>query len=155
MNHTPRKQTLCPREIHMVLWTNAMYVPDEFNELENVVRPLMRQRENDVLLSKKLFNIVDIATPESFRSVADRFGLSKGVTWKIFKEMIWILKRWLPHFIRWSNDAECKESERIFEIRSRGFPGVVGVIDGCHIAIKQPLRNANDYYNRKEFHSII
>lgn len=40
-------------------------------------------------------------------------------------------------------------------MRSRGFPGVVGAIDGCHIPIKQPPGNANDYYNRKEFHSII
>jgi len=44
---------------------------------------------------------------------------------------------------------------QIFRMRSRGFPGVVGAIDGCHIPIKQPPGNANDYYNRKEFHSII
>ncbi|XP_029670963.1 uncharacterized protein LOC115240131 [Formica exsecta] len=30
----------------------------------------------------------------------------------------------MPHFIRWPNNAECEESERVFRIRSRGFPGV-------------------------------
>ncbi|XP_025266548.1 putative nuclease HARBI1 isoform X2 [Camponotus floridanus] len=100
-------------------------------------------------LSKKLLlTLWIIATPESFRSVADRFGLSKCVTWKIFKEVVWVLKRIMPRFIRWSNDVECVESERIFRMRSRGFPGVVGAIDGCHIPIKQPPGNANDYYNR-------
>ncbi|XP_011858212.1 PREDICTED: putative nuclease HARBI1 [Vollenhovia emeryi] len=127
-----------------------------YMELENIVRPLIRQRENDIPLSKKLFLTVwIIATPESFRSVADRFGLSKGIAWKAFKEVVWTLRRIMPRFIRWPNNEDCEESEKIFRIRSRGFPGVVGAIDGCHIAIKQPPRNANDYYNRKEFHSII
>ncbi|CAL1678273.1 unnamed protein product [Lasius platythorax] len=120
------------------------------------MRPLIRQRENDIPLSKKLFlTLWIIATPESFRSVAGRFGLSKGVAWNIFKEVVYALKRIMPRFIRWPNNAECEESERVFRIRSRGFPGVVRAIDGCHIRIKQPPRNANDYYNRKEFHSII
>lgn len=40
-------------------------------------------------------------------------------------------------------------------MRSMGIPGVAGAIDACHIAIKQPVGNAHDYYNRKGFHSII
>ncbi|KAI4471954.1 hypothetical protein MML48_1g17594 [Holotrichia oblita] len=36
-----------------------------------------------------------------------------------------------------------------------GFPGVVGLIDGCHITIKQPTHNAIDFYNRKDYHSVI
>ncbi|KAF2886736.1 hypothetical protein ILUMI_19437, partial [Ignelater luminosus] len=35
------------------------------------------------------------------------------------------------------------------------LPGVVGIIDGCHIEIKQPINNAVDFFNRKETHSII
>lgn len=38
---------------------------------------------------------------------------------------------------------------------STGFPGVIGLIDGTHIAIKQPMHNAVDFYNRKEYHSVI
>ncbi|XP_025155141.1 uncharacterized protein LOC112588680 [Harpegnathos saltator] len=41
---------------------------------------------------------------------------------------------------------------QIFEIKSNGFPGVIGVIDGCHIPCKQSVGN---FYNRKGFHSII
>ncbi|XP_012057462.1 PREDICTED: uncharacterized protein LOC105620582 [Atta cephalotes] len=36
-----------------------------------------------------------------------------------------------------------------------GFPNIIGTINGCHIPCKQPVENDNDYYNRKEFHSII
>ena len=36
----------------------------------------------------------------------------------------------------------------------KGFPGVVGAIDGTHIPIKAPKENPNDYINCKFFHSI-
>ncbi|KAJ8910566.1 hypothetical protein NQ315_008951 [Exocentrus adspersus] len=46
------------------------------------------------------------------------------------------------------------DSAEIFQDRSRGFPGVIGMIDGCHIPCKQPPANEVNYYNRKGFHSI-
>ena len=36
-----------------------------------------------------------------------------------------------------------------------GFPQIVGCVDGCHIPIKAPQSNPEDYVNRKGFHSII
>ncbi|XP_055843575.1 putative nuclease HARBI1 [Episyrphus balteatus] len=43
-----------------------------------------------------------------------------------------------------------------FREKSGGrIPGIIGAIDGCHIQIKQPLRNPIDYYNRKNSHSDI
>ena len=35
-----------------------------------------------------------------------------------------------------------------------GFPGVIGVIDGTHIAIRAPMNSPDDYINRKKFHSV-
>ena len=35
------------------------------------------------------------------------------------------------------------------------FPQAVGAIDGCHIRIKAPLKDAEDYINRKDYHSIV
>jgi hypothetical protein len=35
------------------------------------------------------------------------------------------------------------------------FPLVVGAVDGCHIRIKAPKENPEDYINRKDYHSII
>lgn len=35
------------------------------------------------------------------------------------------------------------------------FPGVVGVIDGCHIPISAPTEYPISYINRKGFYSIL
>lgn len=41
------------------------------------------------------------------------------------------------------------------EIMQRwGFPGVVGIIDGFHVAILKPTENEQNYINRKGYHSI-
>ena len=36
----------------------------------------------------------------------------------------------------------------------KGFPRVVGAIDGTHIPIKAPIENPNEYINRKLFLSV-
>ncbi|XP_065664540.1 putative nuclease HARBI1 [Hydra vulgaris] len=35
------------------------------------------------------------------------------------------------------------------------FPLVIGAVDGCHIRIKAPKKNPENYINRKDYHSII
>ena len=35
-----------------------------------------------------------------------------------------------------------------------GFPQVIGVIDGTHIPIQQPVANKHDYFCYKQFYSI-
>ncbi|CAL1682526.1 unnamed protein product [Lasius platythorax] len=45
------------------------------------------------------------------------------------------------------------ESARIFE-EKKGFPGVIGAIDGTHIKIAAPKENQESYINRKGYHSI-
>ncbi|XP_025267615.1 protein ALP1-like [Camponotus floridanus] len=35
------------------------------------------------------------------------------------------------------------------------IPGIIGAIDGTHIAIKAPQHNFVDYYNRNNYHSVI
>ncbi|XP_039290732.1 putative nuclease HARBI1 [Nilaparvata lugens] len=45
-------------------------------------------------------------------------------------------------------------SKDVFQVRSHGFPGIIGVMDSTHIKIKQPVDNAHDYYNRNKYHSV-
>ncbi|CAH1981438.1 unnamed protein product [Acanthoscelides obtectus] len=35
-----------------------------------------------------------------------------------------------------------------------GFPGVIGCVDGTHIAISRPAREAHNFYNRKGYYSL-
>ncbi|XP_047124185.1 putative nuclease HARBI1 [Hydra vulgaris] len=51
-------------------------------------------------------------------------------------------------------EAEVKEIMKQFEDMS-SFPLVVGAVDGCHIRIKPPKKNPENYINRKDYHSII
>ncbi|XP_018359723.1 PREDICTED: putative nuclease HARBI1, partial [Trachymyrmex cornetzi] len=96
-----------------------------------------------------------LSKQESYLSVGDRFGLSKSTGHGIVKEIVNVLVQLIPEYIVWPNRQMCNISSTIFERRSGGFPGVVGAIDGVHIKCKAPPGNANDYYNRKGFHSII
>ena len=41
------------------------------------------------------------------------------------------------------------------EMSSHRFPGVVGMIDDTHIAIRMPAERGVDYYNRKEYYSVV
>ncbi|CAD6228503.1 GSCOCG00012053001-RA-CDS, partial [Cotesia congregata] len=135
-------------------------------ELENVIRPHIPNIDDDdhddnddinlIPLKKKiLLTIWILATPDSYRSVADRFGLPKSTAHLIFQVIIDIVTNLLPQFVRWPDANGCEVIEAGFLSKPQGFPGIIGAIDGCHIEILQPPGNANDYYNRKEKHSII
>ncbi|XP_067208395.1 uncharacterized protein [Linepithema humile] len=127
-----------------------------FQELLNVVAPFINEENVNVSMEKKLmFTIWILAKPESFLAAGDRFDLGKSTGHKIFKNVINALVMLMPEYIKWPNAIQCQLSSNIFQNRSRGFPGVIGAIDGCHIPCKQPIGNATDYYNRKGFHSII
>lgn len=37
----------------------------------------------------------------------------------------------------------------------KGFPGVVGMIDGTHISITKPAERGIDYFNRKDYYLVV
>ncbi|XP_050517687.1 putative nuclease HARBI1 [Diabrotica virgifera virgifera] len=127
-----------------------------FERLFNCIRAVHHIEDRLVPLEKKiLFTVWVIGKPESFLAAGDRFGLAKSSAHKIFYQIVDELGQITNQYIRWPNMQKIQQTANVFELRSRGIPGVVGAIDGCHIPIKQPVRNANDFYNRKGFHSII
>ncbi|XP_023311195.1 putative nuclease HARBI1 [Anoplophora glabripennis] len=54
--------------------------------------------------------------------------------------------------ITWPSNAEKIEIEHYF--RTKGFPGVIGAIDGSHVKIDKPTNDPDSYLNRKHFFSI-
>lgn len=59
-------------------------------------------------------------------------------------------------FIKWPDaNVYAEISTQISDMKAIPFPGIIGAIDGTHIRIEPPKNNANAYYNRKKFHSII
>ena len=51
----------------------------------------------------------------------------------------------------------CLKSSRNCQqfFQHKGFPGVIGAIDGSHIPIKTPTVDAEQYFNRTKFPSIV
>ncbi|CAN7943069.1 unnamed protein product, partial [Ixodes hexagonus] len=93
-----------------------------------------------------------LGNQESYRGVADRFGVNKGTLFYVAAEVVETWAAYATTDIMWPTDLG--DLAQRFE-EKWGFPGVVGAIDGCHIAIKAPEVEQAAYYNRLEFHSVI
>ena len=50
--------------------------------------------------------------------------------------------------IKWQPGQILRNTTKTFE-DMKGFPRIVGAINGTHIPIKVPIENQNDYINRK------
>ncbi|XP_034945948.1 protein ANTAGONIST OF LIKE HETEROCHROMATIN PROTEIN 1-like [Chelonus insularis] len=94
-----------------------------------------------------------MATPDSYRSVCDRFDVGKGTAWRTVWKFVSALYKYLPTFITWPTQAEAARTAAYIENRYR-FPGVIGAVDGMHVKICKPQINACNYINRKGQYSI-
>ncbi|XP_029165920.1 putative nuclease HARBI1 [Nylanderia fulva] len=94
-----------------------------------------------------------MATPDSYRSVATKFGVDKATSFRALRRVTYALHCVAPQFIKWPRDEIAVSVMERFK-RSCGFPNVIGAIDGTHIKIRAPPKDAQSYINRKGFHSI-
>lgn len=88
----------------------------------------------------------------SFRDVGDRFDITISCLFYVLRRMIYFLSGISATVIKWPSDVEKVNIESHF--REKGFPGVIGAIDGSHIKIDKPKVDPDSYLNRKHFHSI-
>ena len=58
-----------------------------------------------------------------------------------------LVNNYRNELIKWPPGKTLRNTTIKFE-DMKGFPGVVGAIDGTHIPIKAPIENPNDYINR-------
>lgn len=88
----------------------------------------------------------------SYRDVSDRFDISLSSLRKIVIKMTYFLSNLSNEMIQWPDLNERVTIERNF--RQKGFPGVIGAIDGSHVKIDKPTEDPDSYLNRKHFYSI-
>ncbi|XP_048515010.1 putative nuclease HARBI1 [Athalia rosae] len=126
------------------------------NELVNIIGQRTHRTHFKIPLEKQiLLTIWLLAKPESFLAAGDRFGVAHSTAHYCFAGITRILSSFIRRYIQWPHADERSRIVREFQQRSRGISGVVGVIAGSHILIKQPAYNEVDYYNRKGFHSVV
>ena len=90
-----------------------------------------------------------------YRATSNLFGIGQLTVCNILHAVSEAIdEKLLPKLICLPNEAEVQTFIREFEEIS-GFPQAVGAIDGCHIRIKAPLKDAEDYINTKDYHSIV
>lgn len=100
-----------------------------------------------------LMSLWILATPDTFRSVALRFGVSPGVLHMVYKKVVDVLCDEAPNYVQWPNADERARIEERFRI-SCGLSGVVGAVDGTHIYIVRPGEDAPRFVNRHGTFSI-
>ncbi|XP_050513236.1 putative nuclease HARBI1 isoform X2 [Diabrotica virgifera virgifera] len=88
----------------------------------------------------------------SFRDVGDRFDVTVSSVNRILYRLTMFLSNLSPEIIKWPTAAEKHVSQQHFA--NKGFPNVIGAIDGCHIKIDRPDNDPDSYINRKGFYSV-
>ena len=92
---------------------------------------------------------------ETYREIGNLFGISESVCFNSVQLFVKTFREYIvPKAVRWPTPEEKIEISSSIE-DSKGFPGVMGMIDGCHIPVKRPANGGAHYYNRKDFYSII
>jgi len=95
-----------------------------------------------------------LATGESVRSLSLMFNLSKKTICKCIHETCEVLNSLSGEFVKFPEIIEHQNKVKADFANYSGFPGVIGAIDGTHIAIKRPRQDEHIYVNRKGFHSL-
>ncbi|KAI4455734.1 hypothetical protein MML48_9g00000305 [Holotrichia oblita] len=72
---------------------------------------------------------------------------------KVIYEVVNALEAIADHWIQFPIDVDSKQQIQLGFLEKFGFLGVLGAIDGTHVAILQPVQDEYIYFNRKRFHS--
>ncbi|KAE8739517.1 hypothetical protein FOCC_FOCC014973, partial [Frankliniella occidentalis] len=120
---------------------------------EHLVSKNRLQRERTPFIHIMLMVTWLLATPDSFRSVALRFGVVPSTLYYFYIYIIEALRELSARYICWPNEEERVVIKNTFE-RATGFPGVIGCIDCTHVYITAPVQDSQQYVNRHHTYSI-
>ena len=96
----------------------------------------------------KLLSVIWLlATEESYRSVADRFGMSKGSLHFTAMQVVEVISQKISKFVAWPTENKMKVMANDNQMKY-SLPGIYGFIDGSHIPIKGRTANREAFINR-------
>uniref|UniRef100_A0A8C3F917 DDE Tnp4 domain-containing protein n=1 Tax=Chrysemys picta bellii TaxID=8478 RepID=A0A8C3F917_CHRPI len=92
-----------------------------------------------------------LATPDSYRSVANQFGVGKSTVGIVLMQVCKAINRiLLRRTVTLGNVQEIVDG-----IAQMGFPNCGGAIDGTHIPILAPPHLGSEYVNQKGYFSMV
>ncbi|XP_052276849.1 putative nuclease HARBI1 isoform X2 [Dreissena polymorpha] len=126
-----------------------------FEALCREVAPSMQRERSMTVNTRLLATIWMLSNKECYRSVADRFGISKGTLHLTVIQTCQTLSNLKDKYIKFPEARrEMLSLAEGFRVRC-GFPGVVGAVDGTHIPIPAPISEFRaSFINRKGLSSM-
>lgn len=92
-----------------------------------------------------LITIWMLANPECIRSVSDRFDIRRSTCCEVYMRVCTAITNNLAQrFIDLSERNDARNTIQKFK-EERGFPGILGAIDGIHIPIQAPFKDSEQY----------
>lgn len=81
----------------------------------------------------------------NFTICSEMFAIGRSTVSKVLREVVHAINECLRHELVWPTGERMREKQRGFAALC-GLPGVVGAIDGMHVAISKPQHVPVDYY---------
>ncbi|XP_060874001.1 uncharacterized protein LOC132947783 [Metopolophium dirhodum] len=136
-------ETIVPQFNDGQFKANFRMLPTTFEFVLTLIAPKLNRTKpgyKSVSPNKQfLVAIWKMATPDSYRSICEKFDVGRETA--------------LRSFITWPSEEKAEEIKNGFFSTST-FPNVLGAIDGTHINIPAPRDHQEAYVNRKGHHSI-
>jgi hypothetical protein len=157
-------ETVIPKQRLSTFKSHFRMSPSTFEAIlqQIAICPEVRKKDQNMHGGRRQINIEKtllivlwtLATPDSYRSVADRFNVTESSVYNCLNSIIKAINNNLSKiYIKWPKQHEKLSATRMFA--KYGLQSVLGAVDGCHIPIKRPQEYGNDYFNRKKFYSIV
>ncbi|XP_065438549.1 uncharacterized protein LOC135981209 [Chrysemys picta bellii] len=121
-------------------------------ELAPILRRKGTRLRAALMMEKRVaIAIWKLATPDSYRSVANQFGVGKSTVGIVLMQVFSAINRiLLRRTVTLGNVHDI-----VTGFAQMGFPNCGGVIDGTHIPILAPAYLTSKYVNRKGYFSMI
>ncbi|KAB0792274.1 hypothetical protein PPYR_07761 [Photinus pyralis] len=134
--------------INYVTYTKLLpIIANEIKKKDIVGRPLID-------IDRQLLAVLWLlATPDSFRSVGERFNMGKSSLSVSFFRIIKALNNIAPKVIVWPTGEQVEAVKEKFS-NLAGIDGVIGAVDGTFIPIKAPKDDPEVYICRKCHYAI-
>ncbi|CAM4540845.1 unnamed protein product [Lepidochelys kempii] len=127
-----------------------------FMELCDLLSPALRHKNTKMRAALTVEKQVAIAlwklaTPDSYRSVGNQFGVGKSTVGAAGMQVANAIKDLLISRVVTLGNVQVI----VDGFAAMGFPNCGGAIDGTHIPILAPEHQASEYINRKGYFSIV